>query len=347
MWWIIGKIISGIIGVAAEILKRLQQEVSVERQRWEDSYSQLCEEIINQQQIIERKLGENKDQLTYKELSNLHSASIKSADTVYSMLKDARKTLDCMGQAIVDTAIERKALEQKKRGAFFKGGLEQQIVSLHKLRDEILIPDKDKVKAQRDKLSKEVTKLNQQTAILRDLKNKLRKEGAPLREDKKQKPKTGTPHSIAEKKPIVCTQNLFWLINTTIIKKSFNWKGANEFINALNRNKYLGYSTWRLPQRNELTNIIGTALSDYKNFMQYGDIDGEGIPKSFLKQHIDGLYWSANEKSNYGQFLIHMWSGHAEYVSENSDIVAFIWPVCSDDGYASRYRYTHMYSKFE
>ncbi len=184
MWWVIGFVIGGIIGIANEILKSLQKEVAVERKRWEDSYQQILQEVRKQQSHIEKQIKTNRNILKYKELSVLHSASIKTADTTYNLLQGARKTLDAMGRAIVDTAKQRKLLEQRKRRASFweKGNLEKQIVSLQKLRDQILIPDKDKVKAQRDRLSSEVKKLNKQTAEIRNLKEIIRIRNKEVRE---------------------------------------------------------------------------------------------------------------------------------------------------------------------
>jgi len=186
MWWIVGLVI-GIIGIADEILKSLQQEVAVERKRWEDSYQQVLKEIIRQQSVIEQKLRENRALLKYAEISDLHSASIKLADLTHSLFEGSRKTLDAMGRAIVNTAVQRKTLEQRKRSSYLweKDNFEKQIVSLHKLRDEILIPDKNKVKTQRDNLLAEVRRLNKQTAELRDLKKTIRDKNSFIREQEK------------------------------------------------------------------------------------------------------------------------------------------------------------------
>jgi hypothetical protein len=100
----------------------------------------------------------------------LHRTSAELADHTYKNLNGARKTLDAMGNAIVETAQKRKEFEQRKRQApnQEREQLEKEILSLHKLRDEILIPDKDKVKGERDQLLAKVQTLNKQTAELRD-----------------------------------------------------------------------------------------------------------------------------------------------------------------------------------
>ncbi|MDM8541993.1 cold shock domain-containing protein [Desulfococcaceae bacterium HSG9] len=183
MWWIIGLVIGGIIGIANEILESLQKEVAVERKRWEDSYQQVLEEVCNRQGHIQNQLKTKKNILNFKELCDLHSTSIQIADRTYELLQGSRKTLDAMGRAIVETAKQRKILEQRKRNSSFweKGGLEKQILSLHKLRDEILTPDKDKVKNQKNMLLSEVKKLNMQTSEIKILKNEIKKNDKKIR----------------------------------------------------------------------------------------------------------------------------------------------------------------------
>lgn len=175
MWWIVGLVISGLFGIAQGILETLQKEVAVERKRWEDSYYQFQSLVEEQNRVIEQKIQTNRNHLTYKEVSALYHSSIKAADRTYALLQDCRKTLDAMGNAIVQAARQRKELEARKRNAWpwEKNGLEKQIRSLHLLRDDILIPDKNKVKFQRDTLLGEVRRLNRQTAELRDMRKSL------------------------------------------------------------------------------------------------------------------------------------------------------------------------------
>lgn len=171
MWWIIGAIIAGIFGIAQAILDSLRKEVAVERQRWETSYRQVEQEVLKQQRIIEQELRQAQSEHSFQKLFTLYQASRKVADMTHGLLGDARKTLDAMGRAIVGAAQQRKGLEQRKKSTwnpFESSQLEKEIQALHKLRDEILIPDKNRVKADRDRISNEVTRLNQQTALLRD-----------------------------------------------------------------------------------------------------------------------------------------------------------------------------------
>lgn len=171
MWWIIGFIIAGIFGIAQAILDALRSEVAVERQRWETSFQQTEAEVIKYQRLLDTQIATAQWTYDFAKLSELHFASQRVADATHGLLNDAWKTLDAMGRAIVSAAQQRKILEQRKQTAWpwEAGKLEAEIQSLHKLRDDILLPDKDRVKAERDRLHAERERLNQQTGMLRDM----------------------------------------------------------------------------------------------------------------------------------------------------------------------------------
>ena len=172
MWWIIGFIIAGIYGIAQTILDSLRQEVAVERQKWETSYRRIEQDVISQQRMLAHELQKAQDENSFERLRNLHTTSRKIADVTFDILTGARKTLDAMGRAIVSAAQQRKILEQRKRATwspFRSVELEKEIQALHKLRNEVLVPDKDKVKSDRDRINIELKRLNQQTATLRDM----------------------------------------------------------------------------------------------------------------------------------------------------------------------------------
>lgn len=41
-----------------------------------------------------------------------------------------------------------------------------------------------------------------------------------------------------------------------------SWQGALDYIKELNSSNYLGYSDWRLPNRNELVSLVNSGQSD-------------------------------------------------------------------------------------
>lgn len=170
MWWVLSAI-AGIFGAAQVILDALRKEAARERQQWENDYKKREAEIQKAQREIESTLSKKFwGRPNVKELELLRATSAKLADLTYKDLTGARKTLDAMGNAIVQTARKRKEFEEQKRHAppQKREQLEKEIRSLHKLRDEMLIPDKDKVKGERDHLLAKVQMLNRQTAQLRD-----------------------------------------------------------------------------------------------------------------------------------------------------------------------------------
>lgn len=175
LWWIAGFI---LYGIANSILRELQYEVAIKRERWENLYEELEQEVEAQQELLEEEIESAEEDINYKQISLLHSQSIELADRVYSLLNDSRETLDAMGNAIVNAAKQRKILQQRNREAPYdeKNAIQEEIDGLYELRDDVLIPDKDIVKEQRDSLLRKVRKLNKQTAQLRDLKADLRSE---------------------------------------------------------------------------------------------------------------------------------------------------------------------------
>lgn len=172
MWWIV-KAIAGIFGAAQAILDALRQEAAKERQEWERDYKKREAEIKRTQEEVDSALSKVDrwwGKPSVDQLRMLHRTSAELADHTYKNLQGARKTLDAMGKAIVDAAQRRGEFEKQKAQAATKDRerLEKEIRSLHKLRDEILIPDKDRIMSERDQLLARVQMLNKQTAQLRD-----------------------------------------------------------------------------------------------------------------------------------------------------------------------------------
>ena len=167
MWWAL-RVISGIFGAAQDILDALRKEAAKERKQWEDDYKERETAILKMQKNIDAELKKRK--MDVNQLRKLHRTSAELADHTHKNLEGARKTLEAMGNAIVNTAVRRKELEDRKRLAPVREreAIEKEIQSLHKLRDAVLTPDKDKVKGERDQLLAKVRMLNMQTGQLRD-----------------------------------------------------------------------------------------------------------------------------------------------------------------------------------
>jgi CspA family cold shock protein len=182
IWWLVVAAIGGVLGIANAILNRLRQTAAVERQRWRNEYQQLEREVVRYEQQIAQKVREAQYTVDFHQLTQLHYESMKTADHAYRLLSDARVALDAIGVAIRDAGREKNRLIAEKRRTFSpfkKSQLEQEISALIELRRQ-LFPDKDQLKAQRNRFHEQVKRLNAQTHAL---KNAIRDRCGPQGQD--------------------------------------------------------------------------------------------------------------------------------------------------------------------
>jgi cold shock CspA family protein len=175
MSWFSGSFADTLFGTARRIFDALLAPVSRARADWERQYVAADAAVAAQLRQIEARARSSYRALTLAEVTMMHSQSKQAADLAYGALKLARSALDAMGKSIVETARQRQALERHARtvrGAA-RASLQREINSLHQLRDVHLVPDKDRVKRQRDLLQAEVTRLNMRTGELRDYRDRL------------------------------------------------------------------------------------------------------------------------------------------------------------------------------
>ena len=134
--------------------------------------------VANQLRQIEVQAQSSYRFLSVTELTMMHSQSKQAADLADGALKQAQSALDAMGTSMVETARQRQALERQARtvSGAERASLEREINSLHQLRDVHLVPDKDRLKRQRDLLRSEVTRLNRRAGELRDHRDSLRQQ---------------------------------------------------------------------------------------------------------------------------------------------------------------------------
>jgi hypothetical protein len=176
MSWFSGSFASTLFGAARGIFDAFLAPASRARADWERQYVSANAAVANQLRQIEVQAQSSYRFLTITELTMMHSQSKQAADLAYGALKLAQSALDAMGTSIVETARQRQALERQARtvrGAA-RASLQREINSLHQLRDVHLVPDKDRVKRQRDLLRSEVTRLNRRTGELRDYRDSVR-----------------------------------------------------------------------------------------------------------------------------------------------------------------------------
>jgi cold shock CspA family protein len=173
MTWFSGSFADKLFGAARRIFDSVLGPAVRARADWERQYITAEAAIAEQHRAIDIRISDHNRTLSLAEITALHSQSKYAADLAHGALLLARRSLDALGLSIVETARQRQALERRAASAWgaTRATLQHEINSLHQLRDIYLIPDKDRVKAERDRLLSEVRRLNKRTAEFRDIKN--------------------------------------------------------------------------------------------------------------------------------------------------------------------------------
>jgi uncharacterized protein DUF1566/lectin-like protein/putative Ig domain-containing protein/List-Bact-rpt repeat protein len=114
---------------------------------------------------------------------------------------------------------------------------------------------------------------------------------------------------------------LIWASDANLSAGIKNWQQALDFIASLNRNFYLGYNDWRLPNVLELNSLINAQQS---------------TPSSWLKLQgftnvMSGYYWTSSSVFNSGSYgyaqSVSMYDGSVDAYPKTSSNL--IWPIRS------------------
>ncbi len=164
-------VIAGValIGAGVWIYNELQEQSSRERERWRSKRDEVQRSIEWHEEQIENHLDDARDSYDFKVLIDMHHSCVKVADQAYLLLKDARTSLDKIGEAIVKTKEQRGLLFSAKKEAKSKTErteLQEEIDSIQELRSK-LFDDKDEIKKQRDEFQSKVKDLNHKTHMLK------------------------------------------------------------------------------------------------------------------------------------------------------------------------------------
>ncbi len=157
-------------------------KVEAGRQQWSHEYAEVHASLARQNARLDAALGRDAVPLTYQDLSLLHRQSAEQADLAHAAFASAQRVLDALGESIVETAKQRKTLERRVLDAkgFERRQLEESIEGLHRLRDQHLVPEKDRIKADKKRLLAELRRLNRQTAELKALRTAQAEIESPL-----------------------------------------------------------------------------------------------------------------------------------------------------------------------
>lgn len=164
-------VIAGVvlIGAGIWIYNELQEQSAAERQRWRSKRAEVERSIEWHEEQIEKHLDEARQSYDFKVLVDMHYSCVKVADQAYLLLKDARTSLEKIGEAIVKTKEQREILFQRKKDTkdlSEKKEIQDEINSIQQLRTT-LFDDKGEIKKQRDEFQARVKELNSKTHTLK------------------------------------------------------------------------------------------------------------------------------------------------------------------------------------
>jgi len=164
-------ILSGLalVGVGLVIYNELEEQSSASRRRWHSKHLEVQRSIKWHEEQIEHHLDEVKQSYDFKTLIDMHYSCVKVANQAYILLKDARTSLDKIGEALGKTRTQRELLFTKKKALKNKEErqeIQEEISSIQNLRKK-LFSDKDEIKKQRDSFLNRVKELNNKTHTLK------------------------------------------------------------------------------------------------------------------------------------------------------------------------------------
>lgn len=158
-----------LVGAGLWIYNELQEKSAAERERWRSKREEVERSIEWHEEQIENHLDEARNSYDFKVLIDMHYSCVKVADQAYSLLKDARTSLNKIGEALVKTKEQREILFTRKKSSsdqIEKSEVQEEINSLQELRAK-LFDDKDEIKTQRDVFQARVKELNSKTHTLK------------------------------------------------------------------------------------------------------------------------------------------------------------------------------------
>ncbi len=115
---------------------------------------------------------------------------------------------------------------------------------------------------------------------------------------------------------------LIWTRDANIADKEMTWKDAFKFVKKLNKQKYAGYSDWRLPTIEELKTLTHYAKGQ-GNKGYYNDL----FNKIGFRNVEAYSYWSSSayDGSTAYAWIVFMVAGHVDGL--NKTFTSYVWPV--------------------
>ncbi len=98
-----------------------------------------------------------------------------------------------------------------------------------------------------------------------------------------------------------------------------SWQEALDYIKSINSSNYLGYSDWRLPNRNELESLVNRGQLSSETWL-----NGQGF------SNVQANYcWSSttNASGTSGAWIVGVGTGETFYFNKTKTYDVYVWPV--------------------
>ncbi len=115
---------------------------------------------------------------------------------------------------------------------------------------------------------------------------------------------------------------LMWTRDANIAGREMGWYKANDYIKQLNKQKYSGYTDWRLSSKEELVTLI-----DYAKGKGYKEDFHQVLNKVGFRNVQANLYWSSSSYAGGTSvaWIVNMWDGVVRGGYETN--TRYVWPV--------------------
>lgn len=134
--------------------------------------------------------------------------------------------------------------------------------------------------------------------------------------------------ALLEKTVVDQNTNLIWARNANMASHQLVWRGDDnvyEYIKRLNETNYAGYADWRVPTKDEMSQLI-----DYAKLMGYDQSKMDTWPYQRLRQFgfidvRDYEYWTSSRQSTTEMWTADLVSGKVAPNLESKPY--YLWPV--------------------
>jgi hypothetical protein len=99
--------------------------------------------------------------------------------------------------------------------------------------------------------------------------------------------------------------------------QKYNWQGALDYIKALNSNRYLGYTDWQMPNRNELESLLNYSQSNLATWL-----NGQGF-----SGFMPSSYWSSTTSAYSKGKAWYVYFGSGGVFEVGKDGTNYVRPV--------------------